>query len=158
VSRIRRYYEDGTVYSITTVTRKREEVFQERLASQFLTTCLEYHKCIFSFKIYGFVIMPDHFHCLIQPASGGSISKIMNHIKGNFSRKYNLMVKREGALWQRRFYDTAIRGEMQLINELVYMHWNPVRAGLVTQPADYEFSSYHYYHGDSYADLIENPW
>jgi len=90
MGRIRRYHEPGAAYYITSVTKGREEIFHNALACRFLITCLEYHKYIYSFRLYGFVIMPDHFHCVFQPGPDAAISKIIQHVKGNFARKYNL--------------------------------------------------------------------
>lgn len=118
--------------------------------------CFEYHKLILQFKLYGFVIMPDHVHLVIQPPAEITISKIMNYIKGNFSRKYNWVNGAAGHVWQKRFYGKGIRGVMQLTNLLDYIHYNPVRAGLVVSPGDYEFSSYRHYYGASYHDLIDS--
>ncbi len=116
---------------------------------------MDYQKQIFGFRLYGFVIMPDHVHCLIQPLNGIGISTIMKYLKGNFARKYNLIANAKGHVWQRKFYLRGIRGVPQLLRELEYCHNNPVRAELVTSPAEYAFSSYHYYHGNAYRGMID---
>ena len=152
---LRRYYEPGAVYGITSVTLDRRALFFDQLACRFLLVCIEYNKYIYSFRFYGFVIMPEHLHCIIQPAPGTTISEIMKHIKGDFARKFNIMRKSSGSLWQKSFFDEVIRGRRHLINMIEYMHNNPVRAGLVAVPEDYEFSSYHYYYGDLYKNLID---
>lgn len=154
---MKRYYESGIVYSVTSVTKGRIAIFEDPRACRFLIKCLEYYKLILSFKLYCFVIMPEHIHCLIQPLNAVSISKIMNYIKGNFSRKYNSMTNREGRLWQRRFYECGIRGMGHLFTEMNYIHYNPVRAGLVISPGDYEFSSYNRYITGAYRDLVDIP-
>ncbi|MEJ2744556.1 MAG: transposase [bacterium] len=154
---MRHYHENGMIYSITSVTKGRACLFEDRLACCLLTKCIGYYKLILSFKLYGFVIMPDHIHCIIQPQSDMTVSKIMNYIKGNFARKYNWMKDRDGGLWQKRFYDRGLRGMIQLSRELDYVHNNPVRAGLVNVPGEYEFSSYTYYFGNGYRDLIDHP-
>ena len=85
MSRIRRYYIPGAVYYVTSVTEGRQSVFTDTRACRFFITCLEYHKQIFAFKTFGFVIMPEHFHCVIQPALGATISKIIQHISPTFA-------------------------------------------------------------------------
>jgi putative transposase len=142
---------------VTSVTKGRDYIFEDPRACRFLIKCLEYYKLILSFKLYCFVIMPEHIHFLIQPLNGVSTSKIMNYIKGNFSRKYNFMNDCSGSLWQRRFYESGIRGMEHLLREMNYIHYNPVRAGLVTLPGDYEFSSYNRYVTGAYRDLVDVP-
>jgi len=154
---MRRYYEQGAAYYITSVTEKRQRIFEDSRACEFLIKCLEYHKLIYSFKFFGFVIMPEHLHCVIQPAPGTTISEIMRHIKGNFARNFNRIVRTRGYIWQQSFYDRMIRDETHILAEIDYMHNNPVRAGLVALPEDYKYSSYHYYFGNEYLFLVDYP-
>jgi putative transposase len=91
------------------------------------------------FKLFGYVVMPDHFHLLIQPSKKFSLSEILRFIKGNFSRKYNEFTNKKGEVWQRGFYDIAMRDEKDIIRWLEYIHYNPVKKGLVSSPDKYEF-------------------
>lgn len=152
---MKRFYEKGVIYNLTSVTKNRMSLFLRTDACEFLIKCFEYQKYILAFKLFGFIIMPDHIHCLILPSEDSDISVIMKHLKGNFARKYNWIHATYGSLWQRRYYDTGIRGMLQMVSTLNYIHNNPVRAGLVTSPKDYRFSSYQYYYGNSYRGLID---
>ena len=91
--------------------------------------------------------MPDHFHLLIQPSEKHNLSEILRFIKGNFARKYNEIIKQKGDLWQRSFYEIAMRDSKDVLRWLEYMHYNPVKKGLVTFPEKYEFSSWWQYFG-----------
>ncbi|MEI6634868.1 MAG: transposase [Chlamydiota bacterium] len=155
MSHLKHHLETGAAYSVTSATAERNPLFNSPSACRFFLTCMDYQKQIFGFRLYGFVIMPDHVHCLIQPLNGIGISTIMKYLKGNFARKYNLIANAKGHVWQRKFYLRGIRGVPQLLRELEYCHNNPVRAELVTSPAEYAFSSYHYYHGNAYRGMID---
>lgn len=152
---LRHYDSPGSIYFITTVTKRHQTLFYSAQACRFLPVCLEYHKYIFQYNLYGFVIMPEHLHFIIQPSGSFKISKIMNHIKGNFARKYNVLRGVNESIWQEGYFDEGIRSTRQFINELNYMHYNPVRRGLVALPEDYTYSSYRYYHGNEYTNLID---
>lgn len=174
MSNIHHYLETGAVYFVTSNTKNREKLFAELLAARFLLVCISYHKFILDFKLFGYVIMPEHFHFLIQPSEKYNLSVIMRFIKGNFARKYNGWkgkteliqqnsrrdlspaylndgyVKKRAryqSVWQERFYETAMRNENDIFHWLEYMHNNPVKKGLVGSPAEYEFSSYSQYYG-----------
>jgi hypothetical protein len=67
----------------------------------------------------------------------------MRYIKGAFARLYNAAHNTDGAVWQARFYDAAIRSERDLLTRIHYVEENPVRAGVVGQPEQYPFSSAH---------------
>jgi len=79
----------------------------------------------------------------------------MKMIKGNFARKYNKMLSRQGKVWQDRFYDTSLRDQDVLLQKIEYIHNNPVRAKLTTTPGEYPFSSYNYYFGNNHSGILE---
>ncbi len=85
------------------------------------------------FFLYGFVVMPDHCHFLIEVPEPGSISKIMNVFKSGVT--FNLGIPK---LWQRRFYNKITKNTYKTLK---YIHMNPVKAGLVEKPEAYPWSS-----------------
>jgi putative transposase len=85
--------------------------------------------------LYAYVIMPDHIHLLIRPTNHG-ISKTMQLIKGRASRKIN-----KGSFWQKGFFDFAILTEKKFREKFNYIHYNPVKRGLVERAEDYKYSS-----------------
>jgi len=151
----RRYYEKGAVYYVTSVTKDRKTLLNKGSASLFLICSLAYHKFIFSYRIYAFVIMPDHFHALIQPEGNYDISKIMNYIKGTFARKYNKMFKHKGIVWQKSFHDKVCRTEKEVLRKIEYTHNNPVKIGMVKKPGDYMYSSYQQCLGQRTSDFVD---
>lgn len=148
MAKLKRYFEEGAVYFVTSATKKKEKIFLNIKAANFFISTLQYHKYILEYNIYGYVVMPEHFHLLIQPSESYSLSKAMNFIKGTFSRKYNKMFGHKGIVWQPSFYDVGMRSEGDILTRLKYMHNNPVKYGLVQDPQDYPFSSYKYYYSD----------
>jgi putative transposase len=106
---------------------------------------IEYYKTVFDYAVYGYCVMPDHLHLLIKPTGPFDLSYIMKMIKGSFARKINKLGGKNGSIWQRRFYDQAIRSEQQFLAQLAYIHQNPVAGGLVTSAQAYPFSSFNQY-------------
>ena len=94
MSNIKRYIEDGQIYFITAVTYNRKPIFKDKQSVNFLLLTIEYLKYFLDYFVYGYCIMPDHFHLLIMPSEKHNISKIMQYIKGNFARRYNQMISR----------------------------------------------------------------
>jgi len=153
---MKKYFEDGYPYFLTTNTFKNNLIFINEKFCKILLVTIEYFKLILDYKIYGYCIMPDHFHILIHPYGQYNPSYIMNMIKGNFSRKHNKLVNSKGKTWQKSYYDILVRDEKSLLNFLEYMHYNPVKAGLVESPEEYPFSSFnHYAGGNPKIGLIE---
>ena len=146
MANLRRYFEEGAAYFITTATKDRKPLFNDQKFCRILLVNIEYHKTIFDYLVLGYCLMPDHLHLILKPGTRFNLSFIMQMIKGSFSRKINKLNDVKGHIWQRRYYDEVIRGEGQLIRQLDYLHYNPVEAGLVSSPAKYNFSSFKQYH------------
>ncbi len=92
------------------------------------------------FDLIAWVILPEHFHALIDPREG-DISKVLQSIKISFAKKYITKHKEPGAIWQSSFWDHAIRDEDDFRRHLDYIHLNPVKHGYVTNPFDWPHSS-----------------
>ena len=145
MSNIKRYFEEGRPYFITTVTRSRKQIFTDQKLCRIFLITVEYYKIILDYRVHGYCVMPDHVHLLLTPAAQFSLSFIMKMIKGSFARKINKLKSEQGKVWQKSFYDSMIRNERQFMHQMNYIHQNPVSAGLVNSRKDYVFSSYHQY-------------
>jgi len=93
------------------------------------------------YTLEAYVIMPDHVHILIKPLEDWSLAKIMQGLKGYTARVLNERLGRKGPFWQDESFDHLIRHDADWLDSLVYIHDNPVQAGLVTKPEDYPYSS-----------------
>ena len=147
---IKRYYETNTAYFLTTKTENDIMIFNDPKNCKMLLITLEYFKIILDYRLYGFCIMPNHLHLVIHPVGVYNFSYIMKMVKGSFARKLNKTNGKTGKIWQRGFYDECIRDKLHLLRVLEYMHNNPLKAGLVTSPEEYLFSSYNHYFQTAY--------
>ena len=99
------------------------------------------------------VILPDHFHAILK-VEGRSISGLMHSFKITYSRRFR-DANRKGSVWQNRFWDHIIRDQSDFNKHIDYVHYNPVRHGLLTDPFEYEHSSLTEYYK---ADYYERDW
>jgi putative transposase len=148
---IKRFYEAKAAYFLTTVTKNRAGIFNEPKNCKILLVTIEYFKLILDYRLYGFCIMPEHLHLLIQPVGKYDFSYIMKMLKGSFARKLNKISGTEGKIWQKGFYDECVLNSYELIKTLEYMHNNPVKANLASSPEEYPYSSYNYYYRTNYS-------
>ena len=88
-----------------------------------------------------FVIMPDHYHVVIILSQGDSLSKIMKSLGSFTAREINRISGTSGQLWQRGYYERAIRKTENVKEVFDYIHNNPVRKGLVGHPEEWPHSS-----------------
>jgi len=90
---------------------------------------------------WGFVVMPDHYHAILELCGNKSLSDAMASIDRYTARRINFHLGRGGAFWQRGYYDHAVRGAEELEDILAYVHANPVRAGIAATPNAWPYSS-----------------
>lgn len=107
---------------------------------------LNYYRNKFQFLLHGYVIMPDHFHGIITVSDKGNISEIMRDFKSHISFEINKVLRRKGEFWQEDFYEHGIRNDQDFEEKINYIHLNPIKANLVQDPADLEYSSYRNYY------------
>ena len=121
----RRYILTNQCYFVTTRVLNGEPIFKSRELCLLLIDNLKFYREKMQFKIFGYVIMPDHFHGLIKPQGSVIVSDIMGSIKSYSSKQIAEVCGREGSLWQSRFYEHVTRSEQESSCE-------KVRAGALT--------------------------
>ena len=89
----KRIYEEGAEYFVTTVTHKRCPYFKEAVLAELFVRDLLFAKELKQFDLFGYTVMPDHVHLLIQPRGKFNYSQIMATIKRNVTRDINNIVK-----------------------------------------------------------------
>jgi len=96
------------------------------------------------FFLFGFVVMPTHLHLLLSPHNKNLV-QIMRDLKSR--TEYEIAKGRgaHGPFWQERYFDTIIRRVRNFWEKLEYIHRNPVEAGLVRNPEEWQWSSYRHY-------------
>lgn len=106
------------------------------------------------FQTVAVCILPEHLHAIwTLPLDDADFSARWQRIEGNFSRRLPVVAnrsnskrnKREKGIWQRRFWEHQIRDEQDLQRHVDYIHYNPVKHGLVSRVADWPYSSFHRY-------------
>jgi putative transposase len=104
------------------------------------------------FETIAICILPDHLHAIWRlPEHDADFPMRWNLIKGGFSRSLpsteprspSKKAKREKGIWQRRYWEHVIRDENDLVRHVDYIHFNPVKHGLVTRVCDWPHSSFH---------------
>ena len=93
--------------------------------------------------IHAWVLMGNHAHLLLTPGGDQSTSLLMQYLGRSYVRLFNRRHSRTGTLWEGRFRSSLIQSARYLLACQRYIEMNPVRAGLVTHPSEYHWSSYH---------------
>jgi putative transposase len=109
-------------------------------------------------------ILPDHLHAIwTLPNGDADFASRWSQIKAGFSREVpadqlksrSQVRRRETGIWQRRFWEHAIRDDTDFERHVDYIHFNPVKHGYVTRVGDWPYSSFHRYVKNS---LLPADW
>ncbi len=93
-------------------------------------------------EVHAWVLMSNHVHLLCTPQATDAVSRMMQAVGRMYVRYFNYTYQRTGTLWEGRFKSCLVESESYLFHLYRYIELNPVRAGMVTQPDEYSWSSY----------------
>ena len=96
----------------------------------------------FGCSVHAYALMTNHVHQLLTPAAPDSVARLTQWMGCQYVRRFNRRHERTGTLWEGRFRASLVDSARYLIACLRYIDLNPVRAGLVTRPEHYPWSSY----------------
>lgn len=144
VAQRRTYYHNTTYHAMSRGNNKQHILGGEKNKTLFIDI-LDKYKKRFSFKLYAFVLMDNHFHLVLEAGSRHPISKIMHSVLLSYSCHYRNQCAYVGHVWQGRFQSHIIEGEAYILECIDYVHNNPVRAKMVDVATDYCWSSACFY-------------
>lgn len=123
----------------------RQIVFREEADFVYYLRLLGRYKEELRFKLYHFCLMPNHFHLVLEPTIEGSLAKTMMRLSVAYSWYFNQRYGGVGHVWQGRYKSSLVDKDNYFIWCGLYVELNPVRAGLVSKPEDWRWSSYRFY-------------
>jgi putative transposase len=97
--------------------------------------------------LHAYVLMDNHLHLLATPETSDGLPQLMQAVGRSYVRYFNNRHGRSGTLWEGRYRSTLIETDRYLLACMVYIDLNPVRAGMVAEPADYPWSSHRHFVG-----------
>ena len=135
------YFQPGNWYFITTSAWKLHPVFLEKANADIVVKTLLNLRDKEYFEVDEFVIMPEHIHMIVAPKKK-TAAEIMRDFKRSAARIIN---NNDGInsrkIWMDEYFDEQIWDEKDLNNKRMYIHYNPVKRGLVELPEEYLYST-----------------
>ena len=92
--------------------------------------------------LHAYVLLTNHVHLLVTPGKASAISRLVMDVGRRYVQYINHTYGRTGTLWDGRYKSSLVQAETYLLLCQRYIELNPVRAGMVGDPADYRWSSY----------------
>ncbi len=100
------------------------------------------------FRLHAYVLMPNHFHLLLEPTASVEVSDVLRNVQLSYAKYFCLKYKKVGSVFGTRFKVKRIDSEEYLFKIVQYIHQNPVLAKLVGRIGDWRWSSFWSYFGD----------
>ncbi|PTQ87514.1 REP-associated tyrosine transposase [Agitococcus lubricus] len=145
----RREYILGSTVFLTITLKNRQSDWLCRYINE-LRNAIQTARQRSPFDLIAICVLPEHLHIVMQlPTNEGNFSHRVRLIKSLFSQRLAKKLalhpntRGEYEIWQRRFWEHTIKNEEDLQRCVDYVHFNPVKHGLVTQVKDWPFSSFH---------------
>ena len=161
----------GVLHYVTGIVRHRIPIFkQEKCCSAFIEVCAALLRSCPS-KLIVYVIMPDHFHLIVNPRDGdirgfaGALKSLLapRIIEITNDKRFNLKTPhKDGSIhqvWQDSFKAVPLWSDWMIWQKINYIHANPVRVGLVNSAKDYKWSSFRaFYLGADEPISVDHDW
>ncbi|MEE8126127.1 MAG: transposase [Nitrospirales bacterium] len=156
MARLSRFFVPGIPLHVIQRGNNRERVFKSvadyNAYLKWLTEASKRHGC----AIHAYVLMSNHVHLLVTPASAESLPKMCQSLGRRYVQYVNTTYQRTGTLWEGRYRATLIDSEAFFLTCCRYIELNPVRAEMVAHPRSYRWSSYPF-HAEGKSDIIVTP-
>ena len=128
------------VYHIMIRGINKQNIFQEKEDYEKFISIMRYYKEVSKYDLYGYCLMDNHVHLLMKEVDE-SISKTIKRFSSSYVHWYNKKYERFGHLFQERFKSEVVESYEYLLGVLRYIHQNPLKAGIVKNIEDYEWTS-----------------
>jgi len=146
----------GGSFFFTVVTEQRRPLLASTDAVNVLRAAFRAVRAARPFEVDAMVVLPDHLHCIwTLPPGDADFATRWRLIKTWFTKHCDPAIrietnpartaKREQALWQHRYWEHVLRDEADVIRHVEYVHFNPVKHGLVSSAREWPYSSFRRY-------------
>jgi len=140
--RANRFHLPGVVWHITQRCHDRKFLLKFERDRQRWKHYLFQARKRYGLLVLNYIATSNHVHLLVQDTGRGEIARSMQLISGRTAQEYNRRKSRKGAFWEDRYFATAVSSDHHLIQCLVYIDLNMLRAGVVDHPAKWQVSGY----------------
>jgi putative transposase len=153
-AQLKRFQQTGDLHFLTFSCHNRLPYFAGPETCGLFERALESIRRRYVFFVFGYVVMPEHVHLLVSEPKRATLDHAIQALKTSVSKQ-----SEHRPFWLARYYDFNIHSEEKRIEKLRYLHRNPVTRGLVAEPVDWKWSSFHHHlTGEHGVVGIESQW
>lgn len=146
-----RVHLENALYYVTVRGNLDQNIYKDEGDYKMFLDLLKKYKEMYGCKIFSFVFLPNHFHLVLEMPLGKEtkdkkgISDFMHDLNSSYTKYFNGRYHRKGHLFRERFKTALVEKEIYTAKLTAYVHLNPQKANLVSNPKEYDYSSYLFY-------------
>lgn len=144
MARLRRLFLPGAANHVRLRGVDRQDIFRSDGDRLFLRSCIWNAAALHGLSVHAYVLMSNHIHLLATGAAEDTLPKVVQSVGRRYVAYFNHRYGRTGTLWEGRYRSTVIDSEAYFLNCQRYIEQNPVRAGIVADPAEFPWSSHRF--------------
>jgi len=133
---------EGGIYHFYNRAVDGENLFRQPSDYLFILNILRPLQIKFNFSIFTYCLMPNHFHFLFRQDNQIPLFHVFNNLFSRYVQRFNHQYHRRGCLFQGKLQHKPITDEKYLLAVCQYIHFNPIKAGLVRELDDWPYSNY----------------
>ena len=145
MSRPARVLGDGIGYHAIARFNNKQRILTDAKDCKILLSIIEHYRKKLSFELHAYVFLQTHIHLMLTTHDGFHLNEIMQRICMTFAHDFNRRHQRCGHIWRARYRSFVVDTDEYAMACMRYLDLNPVRAGLVKHPAEWEWSSHKFY-------------
>jgi putative transposase len=147
---------DGARYHVTARANRKEMILDAVTMKELFLSVVKRAKNKYDFRIENFCIMGNHFHFIIQPVNGESLSAIMRWILSVFAMAFNKIQGYTGHVWGGRFFSRIIESVLVFLQTFEYIDNNPTRANQIDDRRQWRWGAL-WHHRTGCRELVDIP-
>lgn len=150
-----RIHAPGVLYHVMARGNNGQNIFLRSADYEVFLETLGAVRRRYPFYLYAYVLMPNHFHLILEVVEAPT-ARILQSLLTGYARRFNITHRHKGHLFQGRYKAIVCDRESYLLELVRYIHLNPVRAGLVKRPGEWQWSGHGEYLGRDQRKLIDH--
>ena len=139
-----RVFAAGILYHVILRGNQRQKIFISDSDYQAYVERLARYRKKYDYKLHAYCLMPNHVHLLVE-SSEHPLAKLMQGLQQSYSQYFNLKHRKTGHVFEGRYKAILCQKDEYLLQLIRYIHFNPVRTGMVGSLERYRYSGEHAY-------------
>ena len=153
--RVARFIQEDGYYHVISRSVNQTWIFREPADFRHFLALERTAKRKHPLRLFHYAIMHTHFHFVLQAMTKTNLSQHLAYVKWHYTQWMRKKYGWNGPLWRERYKSLPIEDDSYLLACGTYVEFNPVRAGICTDPAEYPFSSYRVYHQGAQDEILD---